>query len=1028
MTDMARLRATVREQRQAMRLYQLGAEARANSRLLESYEYYDRLVDYPDRLTTADRLIGPAGTLQDRRDGQRGPLIRTLYDLETVRGFARVLYELNPPAQGIVGNLTDYIVGTGYPLNATAKAKGRLAQKESAGLCAQVQAVWDEFDEREEFGERQREIFEWSVVDGEYPLRHFDEDGYTSARKIEPEQLRVPPGESEIGEWSMGARNAPHDVERIVELYSVYKDTDDGADGISGEYVPIEEVTIFKRNAPRNVKRGLSDFFPVREDLESVRKLVRNLAVTGAVQAAIAWVRQFDSAQRPTVEAMRTANSDFSRQDPGTGREVFFQRVVPGQQLDMPKGMAMFGAPQATFNTAGHISIVQAALRHALVKWRAPEFFTGDASNNNFASILVAGSPFVLYGTAQQEYYRRRFLRTARIVVENAVRAGRLPPEALTLVKLAMTPPAIAIQDPLKDEQVRAIRNASGVLSVQTWRAQANLDDEAEQANITEQHERDPLGGGKPLGMDDGGDLGDPNGIAPNAGGADAAAGLRATVGGSSAVAQLQRSYYAGELPREAAVANARIVFGFDQAAAAALFPEKAPVKLTPDGAEPKAGGKLPGMQESLVESDGPHKFASTQIDLPEPLASRVRALASSIPDDDLAGDGREDRPHVTVKYGLHADDPAGVAAVVRGFGPVRVRLGVTSLFAAKSDDGEDVLKFDVNSDDLHRLNAAVAGGCENTEKYPEYCPHVTVAYLKPGCGRKYVGDSMLFGEEFTGEAVRFSDREGNVTAIQLVESLREVKDASGHDHAADGKFGTGSGSAAGKVKAVATKAWGKFKDTLKGQFDELSNFYGRPAAFAIVGVAALPLPGTAAAPLAAKLIAKAVTHLRGGAVKEADEGLGQFDDAELGELVRNLWQAACEATGEDCPELSDDDIKAAMAKSRETLREERSTPKDDKRAITINLAMPPQVATPVPAIHVTTPDVRVENHPPSVTVHAGDPTPAKPPGERTITFEYDAEGNPTAGIVLEDGEEVQRIDLILGADGNPTGATITEG
>ena len=51
-------------------------------------------------------------------------------------------------------------------------------------------------------------------------------------------------------------------------------------------------------------------------------------------------------------------------------------------------------------------------------------------------------------------------------------------------------------------------------------------------------------------------------------------------MGGSQAIAALQRSYYAGELPREACVANAQIVFGFTPADADLLFPATAPTPL----------------------------------------------------------------------------------------------------------------------------------------------------------------------------------------------------------------------------------------------------------------------------------------------------------------------------------------------------------------------------------------------------------------------------------------------------------------
>jgi hypothetical protein len=45
-------------------------------------------------------------------------------------------------------------------------------------------------------------------------------------------------------------------------------------------------------------------------------------------------------------------------------------------------------------------------------------------------------------------------------------------------------------------------------------------------------------------------------------------------------------------------------------------------------------------------------EFSSTQINLPDSIAKDVRAASMKIPDADLAADGREGKPHVTVKFG----------------------------------------------------------------------------------------------------------------------------------------------------------------------------------------------------------------------------------------------------------------------------------------------------------------------------------------------------------------------------------------
>jgi 2'-5' RNA ligase len=159
------------------------------------------------------------------------------------------------------------------------------------------------------------------------------------------------------------------------------------------------------------------------------------------------------------------------------------------------------------------------------------------------------------------------------------------------------------------------------------------------------------------------------------------------------------------------------------------------------------------------------HKFSSTQSNLPKDLADEVRAFGKRIPDADLAEDGRETEPHITVKYGLHGFDPKFVQEALAGEKAARVKLGKVSLF---ENDKFDVVKVDVESSDLHRLNQKVSESQPQTETHPGYKPHVTIAYVKKGRGQKYVGDTSFEGREVTLDNVTFSGRDGERTEIPL--------------------------------------------------------------------------------------------------------------------------------------------------------------------------------------------------------------------------------------------------------------------
>jgi 2'-5' RNA ligase len=49
-----------------------------------------------------------------------------------------------------------------------------------------------------------------------------------------------------------------------------------------------------------------------------------------------------------------------------------------------------------------------------------------------------------------------------------------------------------------------------------------------------------------------------------------------------------------------------------------------------------------------------------------------------------------------------------------------------------------DVVKFDVKSKDLVKLNKLLTDSFEFTTDYPDYHPHMTIAYVKKGTGKKY--------------------------------------------------------------------------------------------------------------------------------------------------------------------------------------------------------------------------------------------------------------------------------------------------
>jgi len=174
----------------------------------------------------------------------------------------------------------------------------------------------------------------------------------------------------------------------------------------------------------------------------------------------------------------------------------------------------------------------------------------------------------------------------------------------------------------------------------------------------------------------------------------------------------------------------------------------------------------------SIYETDAvaaERSFSSTQVELPAALRAAVLKAAAAIPDEDLATDGREDRPHVTVKYGLHTSRAADVAPLLAKEPPVTLTLGKTAIFAAKPGGPDyDVVYVAVNSPALHRLNTKIAKGTPVTDTHPTYQPHATLAYVKAGRGARYAGLTSLQGRSAVVDTVVFSSKDKTETLIRL--------------------------------------------------------------------------------------------------------------------------------------------------------------------------------------------------------------------------------------------------------------------
>ena len=100
-------------------------------------------------------------------------------------------------------------------------------------------------------------------------------------------------------------------------------------------------------------------------------------------------------------------------------------------------------------------------------------------------------------------------------------------------------------------------------------------------------------------------------------------------------------------------------------------------------------------------------------------------------------GFGLEPESHCTLLYGLHDNEvtPEQIEQILGNKTFTTCKAHNLSCF---NNPKYDVLKYDIVGDNLNETNEELKQ-FPFTSDYPDYHPHMTIAYLKPGKGKEYI-------------------------------------------------------------------------------------------------------------------------------------------------------------------------------------------------------------------------------------------------------------------------------------------------
>lgn len=431
--------------------------------------------------------------IADRAEGKFGHLYQTERDLAELRAGSRNLSRASGLKDGVLDLLANYVLGPGFRF---------VVHSDDPDLARAVQQLVDEFLDENDFScGLDREIHHRSREDGEafVVVETRSRPGRNApgvvCRVVEPDEITEPgdPGaleewlglhETMASSWSFGVHTPAAATDEALGYHATFDPA-----GRAWDYLPAARVEHVKRNVTRKAKRGVSDFAPVLADLRREVKLRRNTAEGAALQAAVAWILQAPPGSTPgQIDALGGGDVFMTFPAPVEGGIKYqkVQRYGEGTILRPSPGLQYLPGPMGAERNPNFLLVGQYVLRAVGVRWNMPEYMiSGDASNANYASTLVAESPFVKAREADQRFYARHFRSLVWKALALYAAAGRLDrgwPDVERLCEIRVVPPAVAVRDPLALARAQELQMRMGILSGRTAAAQSGLDYDAERA------------------------------------------------------------------------------------------------------------------------------------------------------------------------------------------------------------------------------------------------------------------------------------------------------------------------------------------------------------------------------------------------------------------------------------------------------------------------------------------------------------------------------------------------------------------
>lgn len=420
----------------------------------------------------------------NRLTGESLPTYITWFQLKMIRDRSRLICKNNEYALAAVASHINYVVGTG--LTYTAMPRKKTVDK---ALVTNVQELIDLFREANQLPEMEAETMRRLHVDGEVFIRSFPQQGgLITLRFIEPELVRSPEDSATRPDHSFGIESDPSDAMDVLGYWVIERPYD----SLIPTLVPAEDIIHLKLNTDSNAKRGLPTTYAVEGNFRFCEDLLTSLITLAKARAKFAVIRKVKDSAPDALAALSAQSTDATLTDPTTGQTSNLNRFGYGSILTSSDNIE-YEFPAANLDAGGLIETLQANLRAIASRYGISEtMMSADASNNNYASALVAEGPahrtFKRMQAMLGGAFGERRLNPNRSLIWRQIRAaidnGILPASVLTDVTIKAEGPSLVTRDTDKEASTNKAYLDMGIKSKQTISAELGLDYETESKNL----------------------------------------------------------------------------------------------------------------------------------------------------------------------------------------------------------------------------------------------------------------------------------------------------------------------------------------------------------------------------------------------------------------------------------------------------------------------------------------------------------------------------------------------------------------